>query len=181
MTENEFSKKVKKYIEDILNKNGYSSVKVKERVNVLNSLTVGKVKDDWKIVFGFLEQDIVLYQDEIDVASIKSEKIVIPRGTKDKKIVIPLAVCELKIGKNLNTHQFITYSYIAKELKSVFPHCSYYFVSSGQRRNFGPETLLRHTKEFDKVFLDWEKDKHKIAKDLLLQLEYLEELGVIKK
>lgn len=180
MSEADFSKQVKKFIEEKLKESEHSSVKVAERVNILNSLTVGKIKKDWGVVFGFLEQDIILFQDEININDIKNDRIIIPRGTKDKKIVIPLAVCELKIGENLNTHHFITYSHIAKELKSVFPHCSCYFISSGQKRNFGPETLLRHTKEFDRVFLDWEKDKEQILKNLLAHLDYLKELKLLE-
>jgi len=181
MTEYQFSIKVKKFIESGLTQSSFSSIKVKEKVNILNTLTVGKVQEDWKIIFGFLEQDIVLYQDEIDITELKSNKILIPRGTKDKKIIIPLAVLELKIGESLNTHHFITYSHIAKELKSVFPHCTYYFVSGGQKRKFAAETLLRHTKEFNRVYLNWEKDKNKMLKELLAHFEYLEGLSILKK
>lgn len=180
MTEFEFSTQVKDHLQTALKTNGYDFIKVKERVNILNSLTVGKIKDDWKVIFGFLEQDIVLYQEEIDITDIQNDKILIPRATKDKKIIIPLAVFELKIGKNINTHQFITYSHIARELKSVFPHCAYYFVSSGFDRKFAPETLLRHTKEFDRVFMDWGKDKERVLGDLLPHLEYLKRMKILR-
>lgn len=180
MTEGQFSKKVKIFLEEKLKQKGYSLIKISERVNILNNLTVGKIKSEWKIVFGFLEQDIILYRDEMDVDELKSDKIFIPRGTKDKKIIIPLAICELKIGKNINTHQFITYSSIAREVKSVFPHCAYYFVSGETKREFSDATLLRHTKGFDRVYLNWEKDKGKILDDLILHLEYLKRLEIIK-
>ena len=97
----------------------------------------------------------------------------------NKKLIIPIAVLELKIGKNINTHHFITYSHIARELKSVFPHCAYYFISSGWSKRFAPETLLRHTKEFDRVFMNWEEEKERIINDLFSHLEYLKELKVL--
>lgn len=179
MTEGQFSKKVKFYLEEKLKQKGYCSTKISERANILNNLTVGRIKSEWKIVFGFLEQDIILYQDVIDVTELRSDKVFIPRGTKDKKIIIPLAICELKIGKNINTHQFITYGSIAREIRSIFPHCAYYFVSGDKKREFSEATLLRHTKEFDRVYLNWEKDKRKILDDLIQHLNYLKKLEII--
>ena len=178
MTEKQFSKKVRNYIENRL-KEKYPLLKIKEEINILNSLTIGNIGNKWKIILGFSGQDIVIYKDAISVDEIKNDRIFIPRSTKDKKIIIPLAVFELKIGANLVTHHFITYGAIAKQLKSVFPHCVYYFVSSGGKRNFNPETLLRHTKEFDRVFLDWNKEKENIVKNLLLHLDHLREMKVI--
>ena len=178
MTENQFSKKVRNCIESRL-KDKYPSLKIKERVNILNNLTIGNIRNEWKIILGFLEQDIVIYKDAIDVNEIKNDRIFIPRGTKDKKIIIPLAVLELKISDNLITHHFITYGVIARELKSIFPHCVYYFISSGGKRKFNPETLLRHTKEFDRVFLDWSKEKENIVRNLSLHLDDLKEMEII--
>ena len=179
MTENQFSTEVKNYIKDKLKENNYTSLKVKERVNILNNLTIGKVEGEWKIVLGFLQQDIVIYKDVIEIDEIKNNRVFIPRGTKDKKIIIPLTVFELKISENLITHHFITYSAIARELKSVFPHCVYYFICSGGTRKFNPETLLRHTKEFDRIYMDWSKEKERAVEDLLLHLNYLKDIGII--
>jgi len=178
MTECQFSKKVSEFLAKKI-KVKYPNIKIAERANILNSLTIGRINKEWRVVFGSLEQDIVLYQDEINSVELKNKRILIPRGTKDKKIIIPIAVCELKIGKNINTHQFITYGSIAKELKSVFPHCAYYFISSGRKQGFQHTTLLRHTKEFDRVFLNWEKDKQNLLNDLFLHLEYLKRLNIL--
>ncbi len=176
MTEYQFSKKVREFLtKEIQTK--YPEIRIAERVNILNSLTVGKVKSNWSLMLGFLEQDIVVYKDEIEVDKIKNEGIFIPRGTKDKKIIIPLAVIELKLGKNVNSHQFLTYSYIAKELKSVFPHCAYYFVCSEEKLK--GETVLRHAKEFDRVFSNWDKDKQTLLDDLFLHLEYLKRSNIL--
>jgi hypothetical protein len=174
MTEDQFSKKVKNHIEKALREKGFSSIKIKEKVNILNSLAIGKVKSKWKIVLGFLEQDLVLYEDEININELKSEKIFIPRATKDKKIIIPLAILEVKIGKNIQTHHFITYGSIAREIKSVFPNCAYYFISSGSEKTFSEATLLKHArylKEFDGVFMEWEKDKERVIGSLVSHLE----------
>jgi len=176
MTEREFSKQVKKFLIKNLQPR-YPEIKIAERVNVLVNLTVGKVKSEWKVMLGFLEQDLVLYKDEIEISKIKAEGIFIPRATKDKKIVIPLAVIELKLGKNVNTHQFLTYSYIAKELKTTFPYCAYYFVCSEEK--FRPETLLRHTKGFDRIFTNWKRDKNTLLSDLILHLNYLKRVRVL--
>lgn len=179
MNETQFSSKVRDYLVEALKANGFGQIMVGERKNILNSVTIGRLASEWKVIFGFLEQDIIFYLETMDMADIKSEHLRIPRATKDKKLIIPLAILELKIGSNVNTHQFITYGHIAKEIKIIFPHCAYYFVSSGGQRKFSPETLLRHTKEFDRVFMEWDKDKEIIVKDLILHFEYLKRLGVI--
>jgi hypothetical protein len=179
MTETEFSSKICSYLIATLKLKGWGHIKVGERKNILSSITVGRLKSQWEMIFGFLEQDIIFYLETLDINDLKSEYISIPRATKDKKFIIPLAILELKIGKNINTHQFITYGQIAKEIKTIFPHCAYYFVSSGGQRMFSPETLLRHTKEFDRVFMEWEKDKEIVIQDLILHFKYLKRLGVI--
>ena len=92
---------------------------------------------------------------------------------------LDLSQFKLKISDNLITHHFITYGVIARELKSIFPHCVYYFISSGGKRKFNPETLLRHTKEFDRVFLDWSKEKENIVRNLSLHLDDLKEMEII--
>src|SRR5574341_902226 len=94
--------------------------------------------------------------------------------TGQKKIVIPFVVCELKIGSKTNTHSLITYASISNQLKSIFPHCAYYFVmDSNQKRRMKPETVLRHSKGFDRVFLNWEEEKGKIWKAIRAHPDYL--------
>jgi hypothetical protein len=100
--------------------------------------------------------------------------------TGRKPITIPLAICELKIGANINTHEMITYSSISTQLKSIFPHCAYYFVmDSNEKRGMKPETVLRHSKGFDRVFLNWYLEREKVWEAVQAHFAYLHDLGLM--
>jgi len=151
---------------------------VEQRVKILKDLTIGRDRDGrWRLVVGFQQQDIVFFNpaQAIPMDRFKSDFMRIDKYDREEQrpVVVPHAVCELKLGKGLVTHTLITYSTISSLLKSVFPHCAYYFLLySNEERGLRPETVLRHTKGFDRVFLNWfkEKDAH---------LDYLDKLGLL--
>lgn len=158
-------------------------LKVKERVKILKDLTIGKDRDgQWRLIAGFQQQDIVFYSYAIPMPDFKSKVVRVDKydKTDETPVIIPLAVCELKIGAAMNTHALITYASISAQLKSIFPHCAYFFViDSNQERGLKPETILRHTKGFDRVFVDWVSEKEHIWQALLAHFNYLVELNLL--
>ena len=163
------------------------SVLVESKVKILKDLTVARDRDGkWRMLAGFQQQDIVFYcpRDSVPLQEFASEFTRIDKYDKKqtKPVVIPLAVCELKLGKNLVTHAIITYSSISSQLKSIFPHCAYYFVMySNAERGLQPETVVRHTKGFDRVFLNWRDDstREKLWQEIEGHLAYLRDRGVV--
>jgi hypothetical protein len=87
-------------------------------------------------------------------------------------------VYETKVGENLTTHEILKYSSIALKIKSIFPHCRYYLLVSGGRK-LKEETLIRHGKGFDNVFLNWGRDKEKIWKTTEEQLKISKQKKII--
>jgi hypothetical protein len=180
--EAEFSAQVAAFFRGKLAEAGPGSITVAEAEKILKDLTVGLDRDGrWRLVAGFQQQDIVFYspQQSFKMADFKSSVLRIDKYDKagQKPVIIPLAICELKIGSNMNTHSLITYASISTQLKSIFPHCAYYFVvdSSGMQ----PETVLRHSKGFDRVFLNWYKEKEGVWKAIQAHFDYLSELGMM--
>jgi hypothetical protein len=196
MNESQFSRLVREYFNGQLKTSPFGDITVGERVNILTGFTFGKSrKGQWQIQIGFLQQDIVFYRqsDVIPQNQIVGEPrrrrdrnnpaplIAIPsRGQQIRKIggiVIPLLILELKIGAGVSGHQLLTYANIANQIRNIFPHCAYYFVAHSTKML--PETVLRHGKGFDGVFLDWEKEKDVIWEDVKNRLAYLQRIGVI--
>ena len=183
MTENEFSQEVLAFFQERLQQYGWNErIVVREKVKILKDFTVGRDRDSvWRLVAGFQQQDIVFScpQHDFKKTSFRSDVMRIDKYS-NKTITIPLAICELKVGSSVNTHALITYGSIATHIKQVFPHCAYYFVvDSTQQRRFNPETILRHAKSFDRIFPDWEREKHKIWNTINEHFGYLVELGVL--
>jgi len=186
-SEAEFSKKVVEFFRSHLSEAGLDGViTVQERVKILKDLTIGKDRNErWRLLAGFQQQDIVFYcpDHSIPMADFKSEVVRVDKydRTGQTPVIVPLAICELKIGYRTNTHALITYSSISSQLKNIFPHCAYYFIlDSNEDRGMQPETVLRHSKGFDRVYLNWKKEKQKIGQEIFTHFEYLAELGVLE-
>jgi len=179
--EPEFSTEVFNFFSKKLSQQNSLEIKVIERPYILKDFTVGKDKNNvWRVFAGLQQQDIVFYQREFERSEFENGLIKITGAGAGKTIVIPLAICELKIPRSFETHGLITYSEIASQIKFVFPYCVYYFLLSGSdKRVVLPETVLRQGKGFDRVFLNWENDKENIWKDLLSHFNYLKRIGVI--
>lgn len=187
LSEAEFSIEVVTFFRNKVIEVGWQKVvEVQERVKILKDLTIGKDRDhNWKLVAGFQQQDIVFFNpaDQIKMSDFRSEVIRIDKYDRSERtpITVPLIVCELKMGHALNTHTMITYASISTQLKSIFPHCAYFFImDSNKERGLKPETVLRHTKGFDRVFLDWEQEKEKVWRDIQAYFKYLAELKLIE-
>ena len=191
--ENDFSKAVLEFLKGKLEKYD-KTLRVNEKMQVISGFTIGKERHgEWKVIAGSLQQDIVIYRDRIPFKKFQTEILKMTRkaGTvsdivptdgedNDRDVVIPLVVVELKIGKSLVTHGFITYSSIAQQIKNVFPHLNYFFaLDSNETRNVTPETVLRYTKGFDRVFLEWGKEKEILWQDVESHLEYLKRLKIL--
>jgi len=151
-SELEFSREVAQFLHGKLAAEGMSAITVAERVKVLKDLTIGPDRDGrWRLIAGFQQQDIVFYSPQqcIPLADFQSSMMRIDKydRTGQRSVVIPLLICELKLGSSVNTHAMITYSSISAQLKSIFPHCAYYFVmDTNEDRGMKPETVLRHSK-----------------------------------
>lgn len=72
--------------------------------------------------------------------------------TTDGKIAIPLIICEMKIGANLNSHGIITYSHIAGNIKERFPWVKYNLVLVGKGKK-KDNTLYKHGMHFDEFII----------------------------
>lgn len=184
--EDEFSQAVVAFFEHRLAESRFAGrLVVQTKVKILKDLTIGRDRDGkWRLVVGFQQQDVVFFNptQAIPMGVFKSDFMRIDKYDREgqRPVVVPHAVCELKLGKGLVTHTLITYSAISSLLKSVFPHCAYYFVLySNEERGLQPETVLRHTKGFDRVFLNWFKEKEEAWRAIEAHFDYLDNLGLL--
>lgn len=178
-SEEEFSKDVIKFFQKKLAQNSkLSRIKVAAKVQILKDFTIGRQNGAWKPILGVQQQDIVFYRDALEWDDFGKTAHITNKGTV--KAVIPLLISEIKIDKNMVTHAFIVYSSIAQHIKEIFPHCVYYFIlNSNKKRNVLPETVLRQSKGFDRVFLEWSEDRETIWKDIHRHLSYLKRTGIL--
>ncbi len=104
-----------------------------------------------KIQFGFVDQDIVFYEEEMDISKFyEVENIFIHNNSGNKdKMIIPKLICELKYN-GINSHGLITYSDYASDIKSIFPECKYW-LAMRYRKSSTENKLNRHGKYFDKI------------------------------
>ncbi len=145
-TEGDFSKEVLEFFKIKLNSDkDFSFIQVDKKVNILKDFTMGKDKQgNWRPVFGLQQQDIVFYKDSLSPEKFGKEVYITNVG-KRGKIVIPLIIIELKLGQNLVTHAFLTYTRISQEIKYIFPHCAYYFLlDSNKERNVANSTAKQN-------------------------------------
>jgi hypothetical protein len=184
-SEARFSQEVVHFFRERLREADLDSIQVKERVKILKDFTVGLDRENqWRLIAGFQQQDIVFFDPQQNMAldRFKSEIMRIDKydRTGQKPIHVPLLICELKLGSSVNTHALITYSSISAQLKGIFPHCAYYFVmDTNEERGMKPETVLRHAKGFDRVFLNWYAEKDQVWAAVRAHLEYLSSLGLL--
>ncbi len=105
-----------------------------------------------KIQFGFVDQDIVFYDNEMDISKLNKIKNILIHNNNNKnkdKMVIPKLICELKYD-GITSHGLITYSDYASDIKSIFPECKYW-LAMRYRKSSTENKLNRHGKHFDKI------------------------------
>jgi hypothetical protein len=136
---------------------------------------------NYKIQFGFVDQDIIFYEEEMDISKFyEVENILIHNNSGNKnKMVIPRLICELKYN-GVNSHGLITYSDYASDIKSIFPECKYWLVMRYSNSS-SDNKLYRHGKYFDKIiFFDSGRSNGKYHKgDFKQQIENHSELKKI--
>ncbi len=102
--------------------------------------------------FGFVDQDIIIYQETIDITDLaKSKNILLQKNntTDGNKLIIPQIICELKYN-GITSHGLIIYSEYAADIKSIFPDCKY-FLALRYKKSSTANKLFRHGKNFDKI------------------------------
>lgn len=145
-------------------------VEIKTKIKILKDVTVVPDKSTFNIVFGYAQQDIVIYsKNKIppihDVRHVKSKEA--------REIIVPLVIFEVKIGKGLTSHVIETYSHIAREIKDKFPFVMYNFVI--QQSDKRKETLWRQGKHFDRILI--ESRLHKLTEKMInITKEHLSDL-----
>jgi hypothetical protein len=185
VTEDEFSEEVIAFFKAKLSKSMFAQkVDVVSGLNILRDITVGRdpKTSEWKIYFGFQEQDVIFVpkQDSPYLEFLKGPAEYHWLKSSQNSFTVPLVICELKVPQSMNTHQFITYSKIAEQIKETHPFCAYYFIlRSNKERGLMPETVSRQAKTFDRVFLEWNEGKHEIWEAIDHHLKYLSMDGQI--
>lgn len=181
-SEDELSREIHQFFADELDKSDFKGiVGVGEKQQVLMNLTIGRDPKSrgWRYYFGLQQQDIVFYLLSEGHVPVLSESPATYHWLAEpelssRKIRVPLLACELKLKRNVNTHQLITYSRIAEQVRDVHPHCGYFLIVGGAgSHTFMPETVLRQAKGFNRVFLNWETEHETIWSDILSHLCYL--------
>lgn len=108
-------------------------------------------KFGYSLQFGFVDQDIVIYDQTMDISDFKNVKNIFLHNNKDnkEKLVIPKIICELKYD-GVTSHGLITYSNYASDIKSIFPQCKYILAMMFQKGS-SINKLFRHGRFFDKI------------------------------
>lgn len=124
------------------------NVSIGTKVKVLKDVTIIRLLSNFKILFGFAEQDIVVYSKE-EIEPIKSMNVKLLKYG-NKTIKIPFVIFEIKTGRDPVSHGLITYSHIAMEIKDKFPFVMYNLVL--KKRTMQDKTFWRQGKHFDRIF-----------------------------
>jgi hypothetical protein len=123
-----------------------------------------------QLQFGFVDQDIVIYDETMDISDFKAVKNIFLHNNKDNRdnLVIPKIICELKYN-GITSHGLITYSSYAADIKSIFPECKY-FLALRHKKSSSENKLFRHGKYFDKIiFLGDTSSKQKYVPGQFIQ------------
>ncbi len=147
-------------------KNDFPKIKI-IKGKILKDIFLNKNQKtgEYKLQFGFVDQDIVFYEKEMDITDFYEVKnILVHNNSENKnKMLIPKLICELKYN-GINSHGLITYSDYASDIKSIFPECKYW-LAMRYRKNSSENKLYRHGKYFDKIiFFDKESSTGKYEK-----------------
>ena len=105
----------------------------------------------YSLQLGFVDQDIVIYDQTMDIADFKNVKNIFLHNIKENRdtLVIPKIIIELKYD-GITSHGLITYSNYASDIKSIFPQCKY-FLALKYQKGSSVNKLFRHGRFFDKI------------------------------
>lgn len=130
---------------------------LKTRLNSKFKIVKGKVLKDIffdkqknGIQLGFMEQDIIIYKEELDIGFIKKSKSFYTHNNPRYKLIIPIVIIELKY-RGINTYTLCTCSVYASDFKSIFPDCKYLMLMRF-RESSSESKLTRHGRYFDRTF-----------------------------
>ncbi|NUY82343.1 hypothetical protein HUK80_15670 [Flavobacterium sp. MAH-1] len=142
--------------------------------------------------FGFVDQDIVIYRETIDISDLQKSKTVLLHKNNLKNssdLIIPKVICELKYN-DITSHGLIIYSAYASDIKSIFPDCKY-FLAMRYKNSSTANKLGRHGKNFDKIIAFEDKKgqgkykkgsfQEELKSDLKLKKRFEEFISEIKK
>lgn len=145
----------------------------------------------YSLQFGFVDQDIVIYNETMDISDFKNVENIFLHNIKENrdKLVIPKIIIELKYN-GVNSHGLITYSTYAAEIKSIFPQCQYY-LAMRYKGTSSENKLFRHGKNFNKIIcFEDSSDKsntytsgnfaHELSKNSILKSRYNDLIESIK-
>jgi len=160
MREEELRKEIEDFFKSKLNEWKLDSFFDVGKTNVLTDFTIAPNENGkFQLYAGFLEQDIAIYLKDKHVNLSGDVELF-----RADKIRIPLVIAEVKLAKNFDTHQLITYSAIASKIKTLFPDCIYFMLIKG-KREFRRITLKRHAKSVE-VFDDWDSQREQVAEKI---------------
>lgn len=179
MNEQQFNNQVAKYFRGKLKDERLSSIHLEQCIYILRDFTFSK-REDWQLLTGFQEQDIVFYKDKVPRDKFCSDLVKTTGTGLRGDLIIPLVICELKVAPII-THAIITSGKIASEIKQTFPHCACYFIlDTNKKRRLSRDTIVRQGKGFDRVFLEWKEEKETIWQDIKRHFDYQKRLGILK-
>jgi len=167
MSEEDFRKEVERFFNAKLNEWKLDSFLEVGKTKILTDFTIAPDESGKFLLYaGFLEQDVVIY--------LKGKHVNLSGDIelfRTDEVKIPFLIAEVKLARNFNIHQLITYSAIASKIRTVFPHCLYFMIIQGKRR-FKDISLMRHAKSLE-VFDDWDSHKTEISERIRIHLQNL--------
>jgi hypothetical protein len=167
MREEDFRKEVEDFFRSKLDEWKLNSVFNVGKTKVLTDFTIAPDENGkFQLYAGFLEQDVAI--------CLRDQRINLSGDVellRMDEIKIPIVIAEVKLAKNFNIHQLITYSAIASKIKALFPDCVYLMLIKGERR-FKDISVRRHAKSVE-VFDDWDSHKEQVAQKIRTNLQHL--------
>lgn len=169
MSEKEFREEVEDFLKNKLDEWKLNSFFDVGKTKILTDFIIIPNEDRKFLLYaGFLEQDIAIY--------LKDKRVNLSGDVelfRTDEIRIPFVIAEIKLAKNFDTHQLITYSTIASKIKNLFPNCIYFMLIKG-KRELKDITLKRHAKPLEvEVFDDWDSHKEQVAQKIRDNLQQL--------
>lgn len=160
------------------------NLQIDEKVKVLKDVTVIPYDTGFKLVLGFAEVDIAIFQENKKLTDeLRDLKNVILRGLGKRNIVIPYILFELKSGE-LTSDAIQTKNIICRDIKDKFPYTHYIFLGDNTPKQ--NETLFRQGKAFSsfhicKNEISFDRIHEIIRKEVMQKIGDLIRGGIIRE